>query len=48
MKIISLTVATRQRDQMVDVTAEVQGAVRVSGLKDGYVVCFIPHTRGLN
>lgn len=44
MKIVSLVVSTRQRSQMVDVTAEVQGAVRTAGLKDGYVICYIPHT----
>ena len=44
MKIISLTVATRHRIELVDVTSEVQGAVRIAGLKDGYVVCYVPHT----
>ncbi len=44
MKIIKVAVDTRQRNQLVDVTSEVQRAVRESGLKDGYVICFIPHT----
>jgi secondary thiamine-phosphate synthase enzyme len=44
MKIISLTVPTRQRNQLVDVTSEVQRVVREAGLQDGYAVCFVPHT----
>ena len=44
MKTISLTVATRSRNQLLDVTSEVQGAVRTAGLKSGYAICFIPHT----
>jgi len=44
MKIIGLTVPTRQRNQLVDVTSDVQRAVEDAGLKDGYVICFVPHT----
>lgn len=44
MKIITLTVPTRQRNQFVDVTAAVQQAVRDAGLVGGFVVCFVPHT----
>jgi secondary thiamine-phosphate synthase enzyme len=44
MKIISLTVPTRRRNQLIDVTADVQQAVRGAGLQDGYVICFVPHT----
>jgi secondary thiamine-phosphate synthase enzyme len=40
----SLKVSTRQRAQMVDVTAEVQRAVRAAGLKSGCVVAYVPHT----
>ncbi len=40
----SLTVPTSQRCQMIDVTAEVQAAVRQVGLINGCVVCFVPHT----
>jgi secondary thiamine-phosphate synthase enzyme len=29
---------------MVDVTGDVQKAVRSAGLKDGYVICYVPHT----
>ncbi|MEP0843998.1 MAG: YjbQ family protein [Phycisphaerae bacterium] len=44
MSIVSLTVATRQRNQFVDVTADVQRAVRDAGLRNGYAICFVPHT----
>lgn len=44
MRIASLNVPTRQRIQLVDVTADVQRAVNSAGLKQGCVVCFVPHT----
>ena len=40
----TLTVSTRSHCQLVDVTREVQQAVRDAGLKDGYVICYVPHT----
>jgi len=40
----TLTVRTSQRCQMVDVTGQVQDAVRKSGLKDGHVILYVPHT----
>ena len=39
-----LTVETRRRTELVDITAEVQRAVSESGVKDGIVVVFVPHT----
>ena len=39
-----LTVSTAQRDQMVEITAEVQGVVDEAGLIDGHVLVFVPHT----
>jgi secondary thiamine-phosphate synthase enzyme len=39
-----LEVSTRQRCQMVDVTDRVREAVAASGIRDGYVICFVPHT----
>ena len=39
-----LSVSTRQRAQMVDVTAEVQRAVRTAGLQSGCAVVYVPHT----
>ncbi len=40
----ALTVRTGQRCQMVDVTSQVQGVIREAGLKNGYVICYVPHT----
>jgi secondary thiamine-phosphate synthase enzyme len=40
----SITVPTRQRNQMIDVTHEVQNAIRESGIESGQVTCFVPHT----
>jgi secondary thiamine-phosphate synthase enzyme len=40
----SLSVQTSQRSQMLDVTSEIQKAVRADGLKSGYVICYVPHT----
>lgn len=40
----TLKVSTQRRNQMVDVTAEVQRVVREQGLQDGIVICYVPHT----
>jgi secondary thiamine-phosphate synthase enzyme len=37
-------VSTRSRSEMVDVTGQVQAAVRDSGIRDGDAVVFCPHT----
>ena len=42
--IANLSVATRQRSQLVDITAEVQRIVSSSGLVDGVAVIYCPHT----
>ncbi len=39
-----LTVETRRRTELVDITSEVQRAVSESGVKDGILVIFVPHT----
>lgn len=39
-----LSVQTHQRDQMVEITAEVQRVVDEEGLVDGQVLVFVPHT----
>jgi secondary thiamine-phosphate synthase enzyme len=39
-----LTVRTGSRTELVDVTAEVAGAVRDLGVRDGTVLLFVPHT----
>ncbi len=41
----TLTVSTRRRCQLLDVTGDVQKAVRQAGLKTGHVVCYVPHSR---
>jgi len=39
-----LGVSTRSRTQMLDVTGQVQAIVRDSGIRNGDVVVFCPHT----
>lgn len=43
-KSISLHVKTGRRDEFIDITLQVQQAVRNMGIEDGYVVVFVPHT----
>ena len=40
----SFSVQTRERVQMIDITAEVQKAVTETGLQAGLVLVFVPHT----
>jgi secondary thiamine-phosphate synthase enzyme len=40
----TLNIPTRGRCQLVDVTGKVQQVVSDSGLKQGYVICYVPHT----
>lgn len=40
----SFEVSTRQRDELIDVTSQVQRVVDESGIKDGLAVVFVPHT----
>jgi secondary thiamine-phosphate synthase enzyme len=41
---ITQSIKTRQRNEMIDVTDRVQQAVRDRGVNDGIVIVFIPHT----
>lgn len=41
---ITIDVNSRRRTEMIDVTAEVRGAVRQSGIRSGMTVLFVPHT----
>jgi secondary thiamine-phosphate synthase enzyme len=41
---ITIDVNSRRRTEMIDVTAEVRGAVRQSGIRSGIAVLFVPHT----
>jgi secondary thiamine-phosphate synthase enzyme len=40
----SLELRTRQREQFVEITSEVQQFVREEGLRSGAVVVYVPHT----
>jgi secondary thiamine-phosphate synthase enzyme len=42
--IIHETVNTHARNQMIDITDRVSRAVQSKGVKDGYVIVFVPHT----
>jgi len=48
MKVIQkeLRLSTRSRNEMVDVTGQVEAAVRDSGVRNGTAVVFCPHTTG--
>jgi len=37
-------VKTKQRDQMIDITRQVQSAVDEAGVEEGAVTVFVPHT----
>jgi len=39
-----ISVSTSRRNEFVDVTEEVRSVVRESGVKDGYVHLYVPHT----
>lgn len=40
----TLTVKSQTRDQMVEITREVQRVVDDAGLTDGHVLVYVPHT----
>jgi len=39
-----LTVKTQERDQMLEITREVEGLIDESGVSDGTVIVYVPHT----
>lgn len=41
---ISLTVKTRARIEMIDITSMIQKQLDTSGLKDGLCIAYVPHT----
>lgn len=41
---VTLEVATRQREELVDVTREVEAALLRAGVSDGLCLLFVPHT----
>lgn len=42
----TMTIATREREQMIDITAQTQELVRARGWRDGLLTLFCPHTTG--
>jgi secondary thiamine-phosphate synthase enzyme len=40
----TLDIHSRRRDEMIDITADVARTVRDSGVADGVVTVFVPHT----
>lgn len=44
MSLRTYQIATRQRDQMAEITSMVREAVRESGVREGYAVVYCPHT----
>lgn len=40
----TLTLSTRERDQMVDITTQVAALVRQQGIQSGIAVVYVPHT----
>jgi secondary thiamine-phosphate synthase enzyme len=40
----TLTIATRSRNEFVDITSQVQDVVRESGISEGLCTIFVPHT----
>ncbi len=40
----TISVRSRSRDEMIDITAEVASAARASGVADGVVTVYVPHT----
>ena len=43
-RLASFTVQTARRDQWINISAEVEGIVAASGVREGICVVFIPHT----
>ncbi|MBN1280318.1 MAG: YjbQ family protein [Candidatus Thermoplasmatota archaeon] len=39
-----ITVSSTQRNQMIDITAEIQQVVDNEHLSEGYIVVYVPHT----
>ena len=40
----TISVKTSARSQLIDVTDRVADVLRRSGVSDGYVICYVPHT----
>ena len=44
MALKTLRIATQRQMQMIDITAKVEAIVRESGISEGTVLLFVPHT----
>jgi secondary thiamine-phosphate synthase enzyme len=44
VKRVEISVSTSQRNEFVDITEKVISVVEESGVKDGYVYLYVPHT----
>ena len=44
MSIITINIKSRQRCELIDITAQVEAAVKESGVRSGTVTVFCPHT----
>jgi secondary thiamine-phosphate synthase enzyme len=42
--LFTLSIRTRDRSEMVDITSQVEGELRRSGLEDGVCFIYVPHT----
>ena len=43
MRETQFTISTKSHQELIDMTYEVQGIVRSSGVKDGFCIVYIPH-----
>jgi secondary thiamine-phosphate synthase enzyme len=41
---LTISINTRDRSEMIDITSKVEGELKRSGLKDGVCFLFVPHT----
>jgi secondary thiamine-phosphate synthase enzyme len=44
MKIVTWQIPTRSHNEFVEITAKIRAHVKESGVKDGLLVVFVPHT----
>ena len=39
-----ITVKTKEKTELIDITRDVEGAIRSEGIQDGVLMLFVPHT----
>ncbi|MEE8576046.1 MAG: secondary thiamine-phosphate synthase enzyme YjbQ, partial [candidate division Zixibacteria bacterium] len=42
--IVELTVKSSVREEMIDITGQVQNEINKAGIEAGQITCFVPHT----